>query len=55
MLNEPLIELTVPKKTFRFRNVPKKPVLSLNRSFSAPIRHQEPGVDGGPALPDEDG
>ncbi|MGE0237789.1 MAG: aminopeptidase N [Parvibaculaceae bacterium] len=37
-LNEPLIELTVPKKTFRFRNVGQRPVLSLNRSFSAPIR-----------------
>ena len=34
----PLIELTVPKKTFRFRNVAQQPVLSLNRSFSAPIR-----------------
>src|SRR5262245_1428514 len=37
-LNEPLIELTVPKKTFRFRNVSQRPILSLNRSFSAPIR-----------------
>jgi aminopeptidase N len=37
-LNEPLIELTGPRKTFRFRNVAQKPVLSLNRSFSAPIR-----------------
>ncbi|MGE3874036.1 MAG: aminopeptidase N [Parvibaculaceae bacterium] len=37
-LNEPLIELTVPRKTFRFRNVARRPVLSLNRSFSAPIR-----------------
>jgi aminopeptidase N len=37
-LNEPLIELTVSKKRFRFRNVAQKPVLSLNRSFSAPIR-----------------
>jgi aminopeptidase N len=37
-LNEALIELTVPKKTFRFRNVIHRPVLSLNRSFSAPIR-----------------
>jgi aminopeptidase N len=38
LLNEPLIELTEAKKTFRFRNVAKKPVLSLNRDFSAPIR-----------------
>jgi aminopeptidase N len=37
-LNEPLIELNEPKKTFRFRNVARRPVLSLNRSFSAPIR-----------------
>ncbi|HTN98841.1 MAG TPA: aminopeptidase N, partial [Nordella sp.] len=34
VLNEPLIELTEAKKTFRFRNVAKKPVLSLNRGFS---------------------
>ena len=38
VLNEPLIELTEAKKTFRFRNVAQKPVLSLNRGFSAPIR-----------------
>src|SRR4029078_12817809 len=37
-LNQPIIELTVPRKTFRFRNVPQKPVLSFNRSFTAPIR-----------------
>ncbi len=37
-LNEPLIELTEVKKTFRFRNVPRRPVLSLNRGFSAPVR-----------------
>jgi aminopeptidase N len=37
-LNEPLIELTDAKKSFRFRNVPRKPVLSLNRGFSAPVR-----------------
>ena len=53
-LNEPLIELTVPKRTFRFRNVAQKPVLSLNRSFSAPIRLKSPDVDGRPALPHED-
>ena len=37
-LNEPLIELTERRKTFRFRNVAEKPVLSINRDFSAPIR-----------------
>ena len=37
-LNAPLIELTEPKKTFRFRNIASKPVLSLNRGFSAPVR-----------------
>ncbi|MGE0004956.1 MAG: aminopeptidase N [Parvibaculaceae bacterium] len=37
-LNEPLIELAAPRKTFRFRNVAQRPVLSLNRSFSAPVR-----------------
>jgi aminopeptidase N len=36
-LNTPLIELTTEKQTFRFRNVIKRPVLSLNRGFSAPI------------------
>jgi aminopeptidase N len=38
LLNRPLIELDVPRKTFRFRNVPARPALSLNRGFSAPIR-----------------
>jgi aminopeptidase N len=38
VLNTPLIELDDSAKTFRFRNVPRKPVLSLNRGFSAPIR-----------------
>ncbi|QIG49669.1 aminopeptidase N [Nordella sp. HKS 07] len=38
VLNAPLIELNETKKTFRFRNVARKPVLSLNRGFSAPIR-----------------
>jgi aminopeptidase N len=36
-LNTPLIELTTEKKTFRFRNIIKRPVLSLNRGFSAPV------------------
>lgn len=45
VLNEPLIELAEAKKTFRFRNVPRKPVLSLNRGFSAPIRiRSEAGI-----------
>jgi aminopeptidase N len=38
VLNEPQIELDVRSRTFRFRNVAEKPVLSLNRSFSAPVR-----------------
>ncbi len=37
LLNAPLIELTKQKQTFRFRNVPFRPVLSLNRGFSAPV------------------
>jgi aminopeptidase N len=36
-LNTPLIELTMNTQTFRFRNVVKNPVLSLNRGFSAPV------------------
>jgi aminopeptidase N len=38
VLNTPLIELKTPQKTFRFRNIPHRPVLSLNRDFSAPVR-----------------
>jgi aminopeptidase N len=37
-LNEPVIELKDRKTTFRFRNVPARPVLSLNRDFSAPVK-----------------
>jgi len=37
VLNEPLIEVTRARQTFRFRNVFARPVLSLNRGFSAPI------------------
>ena len=37
LLNAPLIELTEARKTFRFRNVPQRPVISLNRGFSAPV------------------
>ncbi|MFO1122539.1 MAG: aminopeptidase N [Hyphomicrobiales bacterium] len=38
ILNAPLIELTEQKRTFRFRNLPKRPVVSLNRGFSAPVQ-----------------
>ena len=38
VLNAPLIELDAQKKTFRFRNVTKRPVVSLNRGFSAPVQ-----------------
>jgi aminopeptidase N len=37
-LNAPLIELTEQRQTFRFNNVGKRPVLSLNRGFSAPVK-----------------
>ena len=36
-LNTPLLEMTGEKQIFRFRNILKKPVLSLNRDFSAPV------------------
>jgi aminopeptidase N len=38
VLNTPLIELTEQRQTFRFNNVMKRPVLSLNRGFSAPVK-----------------
>ncbi len=38
VLNEPMLELKQQKQTFRFRNVAKRPVLSLNRGFSAPVQ-----------------
>ncbi len=38
ILNAPLIELREQKQVFRFRNVAKCPVLSLNRGFSAPVQ-----------------
>jgi aminopeptidase N len=47
ILNTPQIELTEKTRTFRFRNVPEKPVLSLNRGFSAPVR-----ISGGLSLKD---
>ena len=37
-LNTPLIEMTEARQTFRFNNVATRPVLSLNRGFSAPIK-----------------
>ncbi len=37
-LNSPLIELKEQRQIFRFRNVGKRPVLSLNRGFSAPVQ-----------------
>jgi aminopeptidase N len=40
-LNAPLIELREEEKSFRFRNVAARPVLSLNRGFSAPVILQE--------------
>ena len=36
-LNAPIIELTEEKQSFRFRNVQNRPILSLNRGFSAPV------------------
>ncbi|WP_374330863.1 aminopeptidase N [Aestuariivirga sp.] len=36
-LNTPLIEMTEQRQSFRFNNVAKRPVLSLNRGFSAPV------------------
>ena len=36
-LNAPLIEFTQQKQVYSFRNVAQRPVLSLNRGFSAPI------------------
>ena len=37
-LNTPLIEMTQQRQTFRFNNVAKRPVLSINRGFSAPVK-----------------
>ncbi len=37
-LNTPLIELTEQRQSFRFINVARRPVLSLNRGFSAPVK-----------------
>jgi aminopeptidase N len=38
VLNEPVIELVEAAQTFRFGNLPERPVVSLNRGFSAPVR-----------------
>jgi aminopeptidase N len=38
VLNAPVIELKDRKTTFRFRNVASRPVLSLNREFSAAVK-----------------
>jgi len=36
-LNTPLIELTEARQVFRFTGVAERPVLSINRGFSAPV------------------
>jgi len=38
VLNNPVIELREAVQVFRFRNVRQRPVPSLNRGFSAPVR-----------------
>ena len=38
VLNNPVIELHDAVQTFRFRNVKQRPVPSVNRGFSAPVR-----------------
>jgi len=38
VLNAPVIELRERTQRFRFNNVAERPVLSINRAFSAPIR-----------------
>jgi aminopeptidase N len=38
ILNNPIIELTGSVQTYRFRNLAQRPVPSLNRGFSAPVR-----------------
>jgi aminopeptidase N len=37
VLNEPVIELREKRQTFVFRNVTRRPVLSINRGFTAPV------------------
>src|SRR3990172_1405879 len=38
ILNNPIIELAGSVQTYRFRNLAQRPVPSLNRGFSAPVR-----------------
>jgi aminopeptidase N len=38
LLNEPVLELDETSQTFRFCNLNERPVPSLNRGFSAPVR-----------------
>ena len=40
VLNTPLLELTREKQSFRFRNIVSRPILSINRGFSAPVQIQ---------------
>ena len=37
-LERPIVELTKQTQKFRFKNVTQRPVLSLNRGFSAPVK-----------------
>src|SRR5260370_3910816 len=41
-----VIELTEPRQSFVFTNVAERPVLSLNRGFSAPVKLTMP-IDSG--------
>ena len=50
-LDEPILELTKRSQTFRFTNVGSRPVPSINRGFSAPIRLKTNLRRKGPALP----
>jgi aminopeptidase N len=44
-LNEPVIELTQSGQVFRFTGLSERPVLSINRSFSAPVILQTDATD----------
>jgi aminopeptidase N len=48
VLNRPVIELTEAEQTFVFHEVRERPVLSLNRGFSAPVI-----IAGGPSAADQ--
>jgi aminopeptidase N len=41
-LSRGVIELTEPRQSFVFTNIPERPVLSLNRGFSAPVKLTAP-------------